>query len=74
MNIECIVALPDSENGSYRKSLNNFKKQWAKLCMEKRDDGYLDAVLMYISAGQGIVKLNHGILLSLPFEYICLKE
>lgn len=74
MDVKCIVALPDSEAGSYGKSLNNFKQQWAKLCMEKRDDGYLDAVLMDISAGRGIVRFNHGIVLSLPFEYICLQE
>lgn len=74
MNIKCIVALPDSEAGSCGKSLQNFKRQWAELCMEKRKDGYLDGMLIDISAGCGIVRFNHGIVLNLPFEYICLQE
>ena len=74
MNIKCIVALPESEAGSYGRSLVNFKKQWAQLKMEKREDGYLDAVLIAISNGYGVVKFNHGIVLALPFDCICLQE
>ena len=74
MNIKCIVALPESEAGAYGKSLRNFKKQWAQLKMEQHDEGYLDATLISISCGCGIVKFNHGIVLRLPFEYICLQE
>lgn len=74
MNIKCIVALPESEAGAYGRSLCNFKKQWAQLKMEQREDGYLDATLISISGGCGIVKFNYGIVLRLPFEYICLQE
>lgn len=74
MNIKCIVALPETEAGDYGKSLRNFKKQWAQLKMEQREDGYLDGVLIAISGGCGIVKFNYGIVVKLPFEYICLQE
>lgn len=74
MNIKCIVALPESEAGAYRRSLCNFKKQWAQLKMEQGEDGYLNAALIDISDGCGIVKFNYGIVLRLPFEYICLQE
>lgn len=74
MNIKCIVALPESEAGAYGKSLFNFKRQWAQLKMEQREEGYLDGVLIAISCGCGIVKFNHGIVLRMPFEYICLQE
>ena len=74
MNIKCIVALPEGEAGSYGRSIKNFKKQWAQLYMEKRADDCLDGVLIGISNGCGIVKFNYGIVLCLPFEYICLQE
>lgn len=74
MNIKCIVALPESEAGSYGRSLVNFKKKWAQLKMEKRKDGYFDGTLIAISGGNGIVKLNYGIVLALSFDCICLQE
>lgn len=74
MNIKCVVALPESEAGGYGRSLTNFKMKWAQLKMEQREDGYLNGELIAISAGCGIVKFNYGIVLNLPFEYICLQE
>lgn len=74
MNIKCKVALPESIAGSYGRSLYNFKRQWAQLKMEQSEDGYLDATLIEISGGCGIVRFNYGIVLNLPFEYICLQE
>ena len=74
MNIECIVALPRTAAGALGLSMNNFKKQWAQIFMEQREDDCFNAVLMDISGGCGIVKMGHGILIKLPVEYICLKE
>ena len=74
MNIKCIVALPESDAGAYGKSLRNFKKQWAQLKMEQPKEGYLEGVLIHVSDGCGIVRFNYGVVLKLPFEYICLQE
>lgn len=74
MDLKCIVRFPTHEVTSYTRSMLNFKTQWAELQMEKREDGCFDGVLIDVSCAKGVVKFNHGIVLSIPLECICIQE
>lgn len=73
MGMKCEVKIPE-QNESYKKSIVNFKKEWARIRIGENEDGYFQGELIEIAGREGIVKFYNGILLCLPVEYIRVLE
>lgn len=73
MQMRCEVKIP-KESESYKKSMSNFKKEWAAVMMQEHEDGCISGKLIKISGKEGIVEFNNGVLACLPIEYIKITE
>lgn len=74
VSIKCKVKIPGDQSSSYSRSVMNFKREWAEIMVTKGKKDYLEAEVIDMSSGCGIVKFYNGVLISIPVEYICLLE